>query len=349
MPVRVSMRKIAEVAGVSVATVSLVLNNRANVCTAETAKRIRDVASRLGYRVNFGYKLMHSIPTYTVAVLAATEFASNKEHTRRLTLQLLTEFGNRGYAVYFYTLSPDEKASRAKIDDFLARGVENFVFVGMPFGVEQIARDIKSAGAGLIFSSENEHWRFVAGDSASAMAEILSFMKRKCGRDFRLVCFENTLRGKNDRAKALRRVFPELSFEEIIRDYTFEAAPEGVPGADFFHIHFQNARDTTRRLLEKHPGIKGIAYMNDIAAMGGASTLLDAGIKDVIVSGFNGDNAAMHYPYPIISVRHDVDKIVSLLVEKVISKTPGNELVAPRIIGCTELEISGEELAKTAK
>ena len=70
MPVRVSMRKIAEVAGVSVATVSHVLNNRSNVCTEATAERIRKVASELGYRVNFGYKLMHSIPTRTVAVSA---------------------------------------------------------------------------------------------------------------------------------------------------------------------------------------------------------------------------------------------------------------------------------------
>lgn len=332
MPVRVSMRKIAEVAGVSVATVSHVLNNRENICTPETARRIRHVASQLGYRVNFGYKLMHSIPTRTVAVLAATEFASNKEYIRQLTLKLLTEFGNRGYAAYFYTLPPDEKASRAKIDEFLARGVENFVFIGMPFGVEQIAKDIESAGAGLIFTSENDKWRFVAGDSAAAMTEIFCMMKRRCGRDFRLICFSNTLAGKNNRAEALRRAFPELSFDEIVKRYTFKAPEEGVPGEDFFQVHFKNHHDTTLHLLAEHPEIKGIAYMNDIAAMGGASALLESGRKDILVSGYNGDNAARHYPYPIISVRHDLQTLVSRLVEKAINRTPGNELIKPHII-----------------
>ena len=251
-------------------------------------------------------------------------------------MKLLTEFGNRGYAAFFHTLPPDEKAARTKIDEFLARGVENFVFIGMPFGVEQIAADIISAGAGLIFSSENSKWRFVAGDSASAMTGIFTFMKRRCGRDFRLVCFENTLCGQNNRAEALRRTFPELSFDEIVRFHTFEAPPEGIPGEDFFHIHFKNAHDTTLRLLAAHPGIRGIAYMNDIAAMGGASALLELGRKDILVSGCNGDNAARHYPYPIITARHDIGKIVSLLVEKVINKTPGNELVKPHIIGCPD-------------
>ena len=332
MPPRVSMRKIAEVAGVSVATVSKVLNNRNDVCTEATALRIREVASRLGYRVNFGYKLMHSIPTRTVAVLAATEFASNKEYIRILTLRLLTEFGNRGYAAYFYTLPPDNAAARKKIDEFLARGVENFVFVGMPFGVKQITADIEAAGAGMIFTSENPSWRFVAGNSEAAMVKIFTYLEEKCGRDFRLVCFKNTISGGNDRARALRKKFPEWSFEEIIANCTFEAAPEGLPDADYFHNHFVNAEQTTMKLLKEHPEIKGIAYMDDIAAMGGATALMKSGRQDVIVTGFNDDAAAGHFPYPITTVRHDIGKIVTLLVEKAVSRDPAQILVMPEII-----------------
>ena len=332
MPVRVSMRKIAEVAGVSVATVSHVLNNRSNVCTEATAERIRKVASELGYRVNFGYKLMHSIPTRTVAVLAATEYGSNKEYIRELTLRLLTEFGNNGYAAYFCTLPLSETAGRAKVDEFLARGVENFVFIGMPLGVEQIVKDIEAAGAGMIFNSAFKNHRYIASDSASAVTEQLKYLRQKCGEDFRFFCSQSTISGRDDRAEALRRTFPELEFPEIIRRFTIETPSEGMIDENYFEVIFNQSRTQTRELLCEQPHIRGLAYTNDIAAMGGATAVMALGRTDCIISGFNGDHAAVNFPYPIITARPDIGELVKLLACNAISKDPCQILVMPKLL-----------------
>jgi DNA-binding LacI/PurR family transcriptional regulator len=86
------------------------------------------------------------------------------------------------------------------------------------------------------------------------------------------------------------------------------------------------------RYRKEHPEIKGIAYMDDIAAMGGATALMKSGRRDVIVTGFNDDAAAGHFPYPITTVRHDIGKIVTLLVEKAVSRDQAQILVMPEII-----------------
>ena len=332
MPVRVSMRKIAEVAGVSVATVSHVLNNRSNICSAATAERIRKVAAELGYRINFGYKLMHSIPTRTVAVLAATEYGSNKEYIRELTLRLLTEFGDNGYAAYFHTLPLSETAARTKVDEFLARGVENFVFIGMPLGVDKIVEDIQNAGAGMIFNSVSGNRRYVASDSASAVTELLTSLRQPCGEDFRLFSTAATTSGRDDRAAALRRTFPELEFSAIVRRYVVEMPSEGLIDENYFEVIFDQARRHTDKLLREQPQIKGLAYTNDIAAMGGATAVMALKRNDCIITGFNGDRAAVNFPYPIISARPDIAKLVKLLAAKAVSKEPCEELVMPKLL-----------------
>ncbi len=86
--VRVTLRQVAEEAGVSVQTVSNVLNNRTQQTWKSTrgrARKIRDIADRLGYRPNAAARamrnqrsmqigvLMHNDPMRPLAYLAAFE------------------------------------------------------------------------------------------------------------------------------------------------------------------------------------------------------------------------------------------------------------------------------------
>ncbi len=333
MQPRVSMREIARQAGVSVATVSQVLNRRKNICTPATAEKVRAVAAELGYRVNFGYKIMHSIPTRTVAVLAAVKYGSNDEYIRNLTVDLLTEFGNRNHAAYFYTLPPDEIAAPHKVDEFLARGVENFVFIGQPFGIKIIEEMIRRAGAGMIVTSVNTG-RYVWSDSVYAMEKLFSHLYKNCGDDFRFICQQDKLFTQhNYRMQALRNIFPELSDEELIRKYVF-VIPDRMLSADdtLFDKLFDSAYQITGELLEKNPQLRGIAYMNDIEAMGGASVLLKQNRKDVKITGFNATRAARHFPYPISTARHNIPEMVKLLVDYSISGKDCQISVKPEVL-----------------
>ena len=332
MQPRVSMREIARQAGVSVATVSQVLNGRKNICTPATAEKVRTVAAQLGYRVNFGYKIMHSIPTRTVAVLAAVKYGSNDEYVRNLTVDLLTEFGNRNHAAYFYTLPPDEVAAPRKVDEFLARGVENFVFIGQPFGIAIIKEMIHKAGAGMIVTSVNTG-RYVWSDSVYAMEKLFLHLHKNCGDDFRFICQQDKVFTEhNYRMQALRNIFPGSSDEEL-KKYVF-VIPNRSFTADYtlFDKLFDSAFGVTEKLLEQIPHLRGIAYMNDIEAMGGASVLLKQNRQDVKITGFNAIRAAQHFPYPISTARHNIPEMVRLLVDYSISGKDCQISVKPEVL-----------------
>ena len=74
---RVSLKTIATEAGLSVSTVSEILSNRANNFSSEITKhKVRQIANAVGYRPNFGYKLMRGEKTKTVSIILADAFGT---------------------------------------------------------------------------------------------------------------------------------------------------------------------------------------------------------------------------------------------------------------------------------
>ena len=66
---QVSLKSIACRCGLSVSTVSQILNGRRNYCSEEQIARVRKLAAEMGYQPNIGYKIMVGEKTRTVAIL----------------------------------------------------------------------------------------------------------------------------------------------------------------------------------------------------------------------------------------------------------------------------------------
>lgn len=325
---RVSMRKIAEVAGVSVATVSQVLGNRPeNYCSREKRERIRQVAAELGYRQNIGYKLMHAMPTHTAGVLISSPLEVQELHTHELILGVLSEFGRIGYAAFCYVLSANASEAICKVNDFISRGVEHVVFIGNPCGAQKIIADLEQFGTTYI---SNSPWteRYVYSNSEVGAEYLFNELKKKCGKNFRYICPCNTGYYENSRIVALKRVFPELTLEDIHKQLLFPISY--LQGNDRFYTkNHQLGAVAVRELLQKHPHLEGIAFLNDALAMGGAAELLKMNKKNIMITGFNGDDMAMNYPYPIMTVRHDTQRLIELLVQNAITSEPCKISVDP--------------------
>src|SRR3954463_8150511 len=68
MPVRMTIRDVAEQAGVSVATVSKVLNNRYGV-SAATQERVQQVIDSLGYEASLVARSLRNQRTNVIGIL----------------------------------------------------------------------------------------------------------------------------------------------------------------------------------------------------------------------------------------------------------------------------------------
>ncbi|MHB9139998.1 MAG: LacI family DNA-binding transcriptional regulator [Victivallaceae bacterium] len=322
---------VAEKAGLSIATVSQILNNKpCNYSSEETRQRVRLIAKELGYRTNFGYRLMQGQNTHTVAIMVAEAYQNSEEHYNELIIRLMNKFDQLNYSVYFRVFTYSEEDNLEKVRDLISRGVEHFVFLGDPVGHVNVEKEIENSGRSLV-GFGNCLKRHVNVDSAAGVMAIFRFFLNE-GRDFRLVCPANHLNSDNTRIIALQRLFPELTVEQIVKRYIFVTDAVDLCHADLAVDLGAAGWAGASRIVKELPQVNALCFMTDYMAIGGANLLSRSGLevgKDILVAGFNNVAAVKLYPFPISSVEHDVDRLVALLVEESLGTAPCQYIIEP--------------------
>lgn len=331
----VSLKKVAEKAGLAVSTVSEILNGHAkNYSSASTKLRVTQVAKELGYQPNFGYKLMQGHKTQTVAILNSMPRMNSEEHTLHLILRMIPAFDNLGYAAYCSTFSDNETDNLKKIRILIGRGVEHFVFLGSPFGHEAIIKEIEQRGLSYVSNSANFS-RCVNNGNIIGNAAIYSYIKKHVGKNFKLVCQEKELYSYSGRLNGLQQTFPELSREEIIADLVYTFPDIKFEIEDYRQAAYNTGYNIAKELLRRFPDLKYINYSNDLFAMGGGGFLMEKGNEklrqNVLLFGYNNDNALNNFPLPISSVESDFNRQAELLVKNALKNGPVFETVYPSL------------------
>ncbi|MEI8245529.1 MAG: LacI family DNA-binding transcriptional regulator [Lentisphaerota bacterium] len=323
---------VAEASGLSLATVSQILNNKpCNYSSEETRQRVRLIANKLGYRTNFGYRLMQGQKTHTVAIMIAEDYIKSEEHISELIIRLLNKFDQLDYSVYFKAFTYSSEDNLEKVRELISRGVEHFIFLGNPIGAVEIEKEIENNERTVLGFNTTELKRYICVDSASGVLAIFRFFLNE-GRNFRLVCPVNDLSMKNTRIIALLRLFPEQTFEQIVERYVFVIDAVELCKVDLIADLSAVGREGTSRIVKALPQVNALYFMTDYVAIGGANFLIMNGFevgKDMLVAGFNNVPAVKLYPFPISSVEHDLDRIVSLLVEESLVTTPCQHIIEP--------------------
>lgn len=135
----VSMRHVAEEAGVSQAAVSLALSNKAGV-SAETRQRIREIARRLGYRTNpYIATLMRvrrsarpALDRPVLALVSAFDKPNGWSTTPAPTVQqmrrgAIARAASRGFRTQEFWLYRDGMSNRRFSEMLRARGIQGLV------------------------------------------------------------------------------------------------------------------------------------------------------------------------------------------------------------------------------
>ncbi|RED51878.1 LacI family DNA-binding transcriptional regulator [Cohnella lupini] len=124
-------KEVADRAGVSVAVVSYVLNNR-TIVKEETRRKVQDAIRELGYRPNLTARSLKTKKTQQVAVL--THYIGNPFEAG-LLLQIEATAKQHGYFVFVQTYEPDREE---ELRSMLMGRVDGILLLGQSFGEETL-------------------------------------------------------------------------------------------------------------------------------------------------------------------------------------------------------------------
>jgi len=324
MSKRPTIRDVAEQAGVSIATVSRVLNDRADV-SVETRERVREVARAVGYSADPAARGLVTQRTQLVAVVVGDN-AGHRDLSLLFFGKVMAAISRR------LALSDVDALLLQRLDVAPQHRFDAAVLIGVdgndPLVTELWARSIPLVGVDVRVGGRRT--AFVGSDHREGMRLALAHLHR-LGHDriAHVAGAQNTVAGA-DRIAAFRREAANLGLavpDEYVREADFSSAG--------------GYRETCALLaLDERP--TAVIAASDLMALAALQAIRDAGLepgRDVAVVGFDDlEAAALAHP-PLTTIRQDRELLGTMAAQQALELIEHSETALPDTILPVELVV----------
>lgn len=331
MPARVTSHDVARRAGVSRATVSIVMNRSKAVSIGEeTRKRVLAAAAELGYRPNSAGRMLKSGATRTIGlVIADAEISRFDAFIPMLFWSVGQCVRAAGYDLLLE--SPDPNAVGNPYNELVeSRRIDGLLIQGPRANDASLAELIDSNFPTVIIGTAGHPRQYavnIAGRASlqQAVERLIDLGHRRFGYvAFSPAGYVATERRIDAVRETLRRNDLDLP-ESAIRYGNFSA---------------ESGHDQGGALIDEMPGLTAILAGNDTIALGVLSALSKRGYQvpqDISVVGFDDLPIAAFLQPPLSTVRLDAYWQGHTAAELLLQRLSGVEPHARRLVKPAEL------------
>ena len=302
------MADVAEQAGVSVMTVSRVLNGFPGVAD-ETRQRVQDAVTTLGYRANTAARVLAGGRSRALGVIAVETLHFAPAH---MLYEIEAAARAAGHVLSFVTMAPQSDEMPATLDHLRAAQVEGVIVMAPMLPVIEALTDLDSDLPLVVVGGDpSAHFSTVTIDQEEGARMATSHLLDLGHRTVHHVS------GHPDWVDAVAR---ERGWADLLRE---RGAPPGQcePG----DWSAQGGYEAGRRLAQD-PEVTAIFAANDQTALGVLRALHERGRSvpgDVSVVGFDDIPEAAYLVPPLTTIIQDLGEVGRLGVEIVLSLVEG--------------------------
>ena len=277
----VTIRQLAEAAGVSIATVSRVLNNKSHPVSAATRQRILALADALGYRPNNAARSLRTERSSTIGIITDN---IDSPHTTSMVRGIQDCMKQAGYICVIISADWDPEVEREAIHDLVSRSIDGVIFAETWHRTANEALDL--ANRPYVFVHRqfgSEHQYSVTPDEVYGARLATGHLVRLGHRRIGYINGPEQYYASADR---LRGYQEELAAAGMAFD------PNLVTRGDW---QVESGYWAGRQLLAATPRPTAIFAGNDLMAAGAMYALFDAGLRvpqDIAIVGYDNQEIA---------------------------------------------------------
>ncbi|PPF43167.1 LacI family transcriptional regulator [Pseudoclavibacter sp. AY1F1] len=306
----VTLKQVAAEAGVSISTVSRILDERAAQSQSVTAVRVREIANELGYRRNVFASQLRRGSTSTIGVLVPrlsdTVMALMYEAIERAAAA-------RGYVAVVATTGDDAEGEQRAAQVLLDRNVDALI-IASSRRVDSFPQSLQESGIplALVLRTDGVSPSSLGDDEVGGYLAVRHLIDLG-HRDIALVTGPDFTSSARDRLAGALRAAREAHVE----------IPEHRIAGDGFRIE-HGAAAAERILNATNVPPTAIFAANDNLALGVMAASHRHGLRigtDLALVGYNDVPLAEALPVPLTSVRTSFDQIATTALELLL--TPG--------------------------
>lgn len=312
----VSLRDVAREAKVSVATVSMVLNDNPRISRA-THLRISRIIERLGYQPNRLAQSLSSRYTRVLAVmLPALRHAFADAYFGELISGICDRAGKLGYKVMLEQAKPEFIKEHKHIQIFERRYVDGLLVLGMNDRCHFLEEFKDNRYPLCVVDNYFRQWGLdhTVCDYRGGAEQVMNYLLQLGHRQIACVFAAPEIQTARDLLDVYRRRLSEAG--GMINDTWVEDGKFTEEGG----------ADATARLLARHPDLTAIFCGNDKMAIGALHYLAGQGIRvpqDVSVVGFDDLPHAAFISPTLTTVHLPLYQVGALSVERLLDRIHG--------------------------
>lgn len=291
----VTLKDVAAASGVSISTVSRVLDDRIPTSRSQTAEKVRRAADELGYRRNMFASGLRRGATGTIGVLVPRL----TDHVMALMYEAIERAARaRGSFAVVATCGDDPVEERQATETLLDRSVDGLVLATARLD-DTLPASLRERGVphALVLRTDGVSPSALGDDDAGgyfAARHLIDLGHRDIG----VITGPWFTSSARARLGGARRAFAEAGLE--LADARVISTGYGI----------ESGHEAGRRLLEASP--TAIFAANDNLAIGVVAAATAAGLtvgRELSVVGYNDIPLAAMLPVPLTSVRTPFDQI----------------------------------------
>ncbi|CAJ1180325.1 Ribose operon repressor [Companilactobacillus paralimentarius] len=303
-----SIKDIAQLSGVSVATVSRVINNNGRF-SEETRKKVLKVIKDTDYYTNFSAKNLRMNKSFSVGILVPDIsnyfFANVVQKIEKILFK-------KGYSTIICNTARDEEKELAYLKMLESKGIDGLIVISgaKAFDISQLKTPQKIPFVCIDREpKDKQNTVFISSDHYQGAVDATDALFES-GCQFPIIATHT--RQSSSSIDRLRGFKDALVKNHMNYD------------KDKNHIIFDsdNVTDKIKDLLDKEPQVDGIFAINDTIAIDVLSSLLKLGKSvpdDIKIIGFDNDPQDVHSYPTLSSIKQDTDKIAKVTVDNLIS------------------------------
>ena len=296
-----TIKDIARMSGVGVATVSRVLNNHPDV-SEETRRKVMSVVAEQGFQPNTNARHLKQQTSASIAIIVKGTmnmlFADLVERC-----QQLLQDADRDAAVYYLDEDANEVAYALQL--CRERKPLGILFLGGDLEFFQAEFGHITVPCVLLTNSARElpfpNLSSLTTDDEEAAYRVVRYLADRGHRHIGLLggnwsCTQISYR----RVQGCQRAFDELSL------------PFDARRSEPCRYSFSDAYDTTKRLLDRCPELTALFCISDVMAMGAIRAIRDLGRRvpeDISVVGYDGIPLSQFSVPRLTTVRQDTQQL----------------------------------------
>lgn len=297
----VSLKDIASMCGVSVATVSKALNDQPDV-GQETRDKIKALADELGYFTNSAARALKTNRTHNIGVLFVDE--GHRGLTHEFFAALLNSFKAEaehcGYDITFINNRNVGGKPMSYLQHCLYRGIDGLLIACVDFYDEQVIEVANSSIPLVTIDHVFNNRAAILSDNVGGMEELVSYA---CSMGHRRIAF---IYGEPTAVTQNRKI----GFHRACEANGLQISKEYVAESRFYDP--DTCYSVTKKILSLPERPTCILFPDDFSLAGGVRAIQEAGLRipdDISVIGYDGIIVSQLMSPKITTMQQDTDRL----------------------------------------